>query len=135
MSYQDPYKDIFGVAQFRTSEARLKEFHSFYAQLYNLGLLNLQFSVTSLLFHIERGFLSPQSASYFLAGRASSVQVDKFRLFSSMYDFLREKGFTDFQILKSWQQTKTSAVEVENTFLFPLAELDCSEDFSEVFRW
>lgn len=127
MKTSEPLVDIFGIAMRVTPKARLREFHSYYAQLFNLGKLNLLVPIADLLYFVENGYLSPQSASYFLAGRASEKQSYALALFQGFEELSRSYGLKPFKILQSWQKTKVG--KVENTFLFPLAELASNDSF------
>ena len=125
MKTTEPFTDIFGIAMFSTQRARLHEFSRMVSVLSRIGLYNPQKSFWKLRFYVEVGLLSPQSASYFFAGRASSFQV---ALLDSCVSLIQDwKQSEVIKFLNSWQKTKVG--KVENTFLFPLAELASNDSF------
>lgn len=122
-------KDIFGITMHVTVKARENEFSRFIAVLDNLGLFKPQFSIVDLKFWVKLGIISPQSASYFVAGRASSYACLKLQTFVRSLRCCDMSPGTIFKLLQKWQ--KLNVFETENTFLFPLAELDCDAGFDD----
>lgn len=123
-------KDIFGITMYVTVKARENEFSRFISVLDNLGLFRPQFSIIDLKFWVKLGILSPQSASYFVAGRASSYACLKLQTFVRSLRCSDMSPGTIFKLLRKWQ--KLNVFETESTFLFPLAELDCDAGFENV---
>lgn len=116
--------DIFSVPIASTRETRYKEWSRLISSIHRLGLTGKnQYSFAELNELVLDGFLSSISASYFLLGKASLKQVvllDRFTEFRDMY--LQRQIINASQILVLWQSK--NVVELENTFLFPLEELD-----------
>lgn len=123
--------DIFSVPIYSDRKFRQKDWNNACACISRLGLTgNCQYSFAELHLLVLDGFLSAQSATYFLSGRASLKQVamlDAFIAFKD--DLVYNQHWPSSRILQLWQ--KNNAVEMENTFLFPLVELDSSNDFTK----
>lgn len=119
--------DIFSVPIYKTETARLNELKEVVKSICDLDLwcpIVEFYKVTDL---VCRGFLSARSASYLLTGRVTPHQANYFFKFLAFYESF-ELSELDFKIKELWQKTEK---EVENTLLFPLAEL-ASNDFLSI---
>lgn len=123
--------DIFGSVVPKTAQARYASWIRLLSLIAKSGIeTKCIVSVSTLQALVVDGFLSARSASYFLLGKASIEQIVYFDLFSDFYhECLRTHVLKLDKIHELWQNKKN--VVPENTFLFPLEELGCSEpDFS-----
>lgn len=118
--------DIFSVPIASTRESRSIEWSNLIQIIYRLRLTGKnQYSFAELNHLVLDGFLSAQSASYFLLGKASLKQIVLLDRFMEFRDMCMSQLFlSSSKILSLWQDKND--VEMENTFLFPLEELDSS---------
>lgn len=120
--------DIFGVPVSYDESTRRKQWNDLLSKVNNLGLSNCVVSFVELNTFVLQGFLSPKSASYFLTGRCSLSQYIHLESFSSFWDScVNNHILSSFKVFQLWQKQKN--VVPENTFLFPLAELDFDSGF------
>lgn len=124
--------DIFGSVVPKTYQARYNSWFRLLSLVAKSGIeTKCIVSVSTLQAFVVDGFLSARSASYFLLGKATIEQIVYFDLFSDFYhECLRTHVLKLDKIHELWQSRKD--VVPENTFLFPLVELDSSEpDFTK----
>lgn len=126
---KQPCIDIFGVPEPATREARLSSWNYLCSRVSALNIQNCQVSFSELYIFVLEGFVSPRSASYFLTGRISLSQFLKYEAFAQFWDnCVNNHVLSSFKVFQLWQK-KQKCVETENTFLFPLVELDCDSGF------
>lgn len=128
--------DIFGVPlEYATETTRKKRWSAYISKLSELTKVDISRTFHNSIYEIYNcvflGFLSFQSASYFLLGRFTPMQDKYLRTFN---DFLyQNQGLKLAKIHVLWQGQKN--VVPANTFLSPLVAQDSSVlamyDFSE----
>lgn len=123
--------DLFGNPQYVSESARKSEWSRIISQMLALNLLRQGYLFADLNTCVLYGFVSPQSASWLLSGRAPA---HAYVLFESFLEFLRnyESCFgyvVRFDLVRLWSRKNLVNVEV-NTFPFPLEELASKKDTS-----
>lgn len=124
------YTDIFGIPIWKTQQAQKNEFVRLVHQISKCGLnLDKSFDFLTIQTLVYSGFLSCQTASYFLTGRFSKLQEFYLREFIKfLNDFVTINGFSFSKIHRLWLQEKR-AVPDASSFVFPLEELGFSFEF------
>lgn len=122
------FLDIFEFPIKRTREAREREYKDIVRQLQNVGSLSCPHYLGKLAFLTSAGYVSGRVASYFLAGKVTSVQKNVLSYFMNFLNDYSEDEMVSKSLfyLSSWHNVIKDVV-VENTFLFPLAELACND--------
>lgn len=130
--------DIFGVPVWKTGQAIRNEFVRLIQSLTRLSLRdkNNTFDFLTIQTLVYSGFLSSQSASYFLSGRFSPAQELYLRSFIKfLNDFTMLNGYSFSKIRDLWLQRTEKEAPVAS-FVFPLEELGCNFDsITDVPQW
>lgn len=122
--------DIFGVPAQVTREARLNEWRRIVVSYDRISkhVFVSAFPLAELTTYVGEGFLSPQTASYFLFGRVSLAHVLHLDAFSSFWQSCVDSHvLNSFKIKSKWYR-KIGVGPDGSTFLFPLEELVSKDD-------